>query len=108
MLDNHLKIVYDLIKMLLKRATQTTTERGDSLMKENLLRAKIVEKGMTIEQFCDKANFVRSTFDRKLTGQTEFNRDEIETIAMVLELTDDEIRNIFFPNFVAKNSNKMI
>lgn len=107
-LDNHLKIVYDLIKMLLKGATQTTTERGDLLMKENLLRAKIVEKGMTIEQFCDKASFVRSTFDRKLTGQTEFNRDEIETIAMVLELTDDEIRNIFFPNFVAKNSNKMI
>lgn len=75
-------------------------------MKENLLRAKIVENGMTIEQLCAKANFVRSTFDRKLTGQTEFNREEIEIIAIVLELTDDEIRNIFFPNYVAKISNK--
>lgn len=77
-------------------------------MKENLLRAKIVEKGMTVEQFCIKANFSRSTFDRKLTGQTEFNREEIEIVAIELELTDDDIRNIFFPKYVAKNSNKVI
>lgn len=74
-------------------------------MKENLLRAKIVEKGFNIDSFCKVAGFVRSTFDRKLTGQTEFDRSEIEKIIDVLELSDDEIRNIFFPNYVAKNSN---
>ena len=75
-------------------------------MKENLLRAKIVEMGYNVGTFCAAAGFKRATFDRKLTGQIEFTRAEIETIALVLELTDDEIRNIFFPNYVAKICNK--
>jgi len=70
-------------------------------MKENLLRAKIVEKGYNIDSFCKAASFVRSTFDRKLTGQTEFDRAEIQKIIDILELSDEEIRNIFFPNYVA-------
>lgn len=74
-------------------------------MKENLLRAKIVERGHNVETFCKDAGFARSTFDRKLTGQNEFDRSEIEKIASVLHLSDDEICNIFFPNLVAKNSN---
>lgn len=72
-------------------------------MKENLLRAKIVEKGFNIDSFCKEAGFVRSTFDRKLTGQTEFDRSEIQKIIDVLELTNDEIRNIFFARVVAEN-----
>lgn len=74
-------------------------------MKENLLRAKIVEKGYNIDTFCKATGFVRSTFDRKLTGQTEFDRAEIEKVIDALELTDDEIRNIFFPKYVAEKSN---
>lgn len=75
-------------------------------MKENLLRAKIVEKGFNIDTFCKASGFVRSTFDRKLTGQTEFDRNDIQKIIEVLELSDEEIRNIFFPKYVAENSNK--
>jgi hypothetical protein len=71
-----------------------------------MLRAKIIERGFTVDSFCKEAGFVRSTFDRKLTGQTEFTRDEIETIIVVLNLTDDELRNIFFPKFVAEICNK--
>ena len=74
-------------------------------MKENLLRAKIVEKGFNVDSFCKAAGFVRSTFDRKLTGQFEFDREEIERIATALGLTDGEICNIFFSNLVAENSN---
>jgi len=74
-------------------------------MKENLLRGKIVEKGFNIENFCREAGFVRSTFDRKLNGQTEFDRAEIDTIINVLNLSDEELRNIFFTKVVAKNSN---
>lgn len=74
-------------------------------MQENLLRAKITERGFNIDSFCKAANFVRSTFDRKLTGLYEFDRSEIERIIEVLELTDEEIRNIFFTKYVAENSN---
>ena len=77
-------------------------------MKENLLRAKIVEKGYNVGSFCDAAGFIRSTFDRKLTGQIEFNRDEIEQIIETLELTSEEICNIFFPQYVAKICNNNV
>ena len=40
-------------------------------MKSNTLRAKIVERGMTVGEFCNRAGFVRSTFDRKLSGTNE-------------------------------------
>lgn len=65
-------------------------------MRANVLKGKIVERGMTIGEFCDMAKFVRSTFDRKLSGTSEFDRDEIERIMDVLDLTWDETRNIFF------------
>lgn len=70
-------------------------------MRANVLRGKIVENGMTIGEFCDRANFVRSTFDRKLSGASEFDRDEIGRIIDVLELTWDEARNIFFADEVS-------
>ena len=69
-------------------------------MRANALKGKIVENGMTIGEFCDRAKFVRSTFDRKLSGASEFDRDEIERIIDVLSLTWDEARNIFFADDV--------
>lgn len=70
-------------------------------MKANVLRGKIVEKEMTIGQFCEAAGFARSTFDRKLNGRSEFDREEIGRIIAVLRLTDEETRNIFFADGVA-------
>lgn len=65
-------------------------------MRANALKGKIVERGMTIGEFCERANFVRSTFDRKINGSSEFNREEIKRIIAVLDLTWDEARSIFF------------
>ena len=70
-------------------------------MKANVLRGKIVEKEMTIGQFCEAAGFARTTFDRKLNGRSEFDREEIVRIISVLQLTDEETRNIFFADGVA-------
>ena len=70
-------------------------------MKPNSLKAKIIENGMTINSFCKAAGFVRSTFDRKLKGESEFNRDELEKIMVILNLTSDEMRSIFFTDLVA-------
>lgn len=70
-------------------------------MKANVLRGKIVENEMTIGQFCEAAGFARSTFDRKLNGRSEFDREEIGRIIAVLRLTDEETRNIFFADGVA-------
>jgi len=70
-------------------------------MKANVLRGKIVENEMTIGQFCEAAGFARATFDRKLSGRSEFDRNEISRIIAVLRLTDEETRNIFFADGVA-------
>ena len=65
-------------------------------MKANVLKGKIIECGMTIGEFCEKTGFSRSTFDRKLNGPGEFDRDEISKISDQLNLTWEEARNIFF------------
>lgn len=70
-------------------------------MRPNALRAKIVENGMTVGDFCKTAGFVRSTFDRKINGDSEFNRDELERIMVALNLSSDEMRSIFFADDVA-------
>lgn len=70
-------------------------------MNANELRGKITAKGLTIQAFCDQYGFVRSTFDRKLNGSSEFDRDEIEHIINVLNLTWEEARLIFFTDQVS-------
>lgn len=69
-------------------------------MNANELRGKIIAKGLTVQSFCDQHGFVRSTFDRKLNGTSEFDRDEIERIINALDLTWDDARNIFFTDAV--------
>lgn len=66
----------------------------------NELKGKITARGLTIQAFCDQFGFVRSTFDRKMNGPSEFDRDEIERIINALNLTWDEARNIFFADNV--------
>lgn len=70
-------------------------------MKRNVLRGKIVEKCGTIQEFCDRANFVRSTFDRKLSGETDFTIGDVRRIVNALDLTEQELCNIFFADEVA-------
>ena len=65
-------------------------------MNANELKGQITAKGMTIQDFCNQAGFIRSTFDRKMNGSSEFNRDEIERIIEVLGLTWDDAMAIFF------------
>lgn len=69
-------------------------------MNANELKGKITARGMSVQAFCDRYGFVRSTFDRKLNGPGEFDRDEIERIINALDLTWDDARMIFFADKV--------
>ena len=71
-----------------------------NLLNANELKGKITAKGMTVQTFCDRFGFVRSTFDRKLNGPSEFDRKEIERIIRALNLTWDEAQKIFFTDVV--------
>ena len=70
-------------------------------MNADKIRGKIAESRMSIAEFCKNAGFVRSTFDRKMRGEVEFDRAEIEKIVSILHLSDDEMRIIFFEDIVA-------
>ncbi|MBE7032912.1 MAG: hypothetical protein E7406_01645 [Ruminococcaceae bacterium] len=65
-------------------------------MKSCLLRSKIVAKGMKIDQFCRETGIKKTSLYRKLSGKTQFTRGEIERIIIELELTSEEIMDIFF------------
>ena len=69
-------------------------------MNANELKGAITAKGMTVQAFCDRNGFNRSTFDRKLNGSSEFDRDEIERIINALDLPWDRARAIFFADAV--------
>ena len=71
-------------------------------MNANELKGKIVANGMNVGSFCERFDFNRSTFDRKLSGSSEFNRNEIERIVHALSLSPEDIRNIFFADQVTE------
>ena len=63
---------------------------------KNKLKAKMVEKGYSVEQIAQKLGINSVTVYRKLSGETEFTRNEIAMLKSILSLTIEEIDNIFF------------
>ena len=68
----------------------------------NMLKGKIVEKGMTVTDLAQKMGIDRATLYRKMenNGATMLVRDA-NNIVSVLNLTSDEAVAIFFSQFVA-------
>ncbi len=70
-------------------------------MRSDLLKKIAKERGYTLKRLSNEAGIKKTALYRKLTGITEFTRIEIERIAKVLNLTNEEIFNIFFAKVVA-------
>lgn len=71
-------------------------KRGDSV-NENKLKAKCVERGISIEDCAEKIGINKSTFYRKMK-QESFTIKEANGIVEELSLSEDEITAIFFAN----------
>lgn len=65
-------------------------------MNFNKLRAKFAERGTTQKEVAKKIGINSGTFSKKMNGVTEFTRDEIAMISMVLGLSKDELNDVFF------------
>ena len=65
-------------------------------MNTNKLLGKIKERGETLQSIAEKMRISLSALRRKLYGKTQFNRQEIENMGEVLELTNQELLEIFF------------
>jgi hypothetical protein len=65
------------------------------MLKINKLKAKIIEKSTTIEELSKKIGINKSTFHRKMRNNSFFV-NEVDMIAKELQLTAEEISDIFF------------
>lgn len=66
------------------------------MFNSNLLRAKLIEKGVSVIEICKHINVCEATYYRKVARNGDFSRREIQTISDVLNLTDAEKNEIFF------------
>lgn len=66
------------------------------MFKQNMLKAKIIEKGMSVVQLCNKIGICETTFYRKLSRDGDFTRFEILNISSILRLSAKERDSIFF------------
>ena len=66
------------------------------------LRAKLVEKGISVIELASIIGIDKSTVYRKLNKSGEsFTVSDVEKIAKALSLTCEDINDIFFANVVA-------
>jgi predicted transcriptional regulator len=65
-------------------------------MKLNMLKGKIVEKGMNVETLAEKIGIDRSSMYRKLNNFEKITIGEAQKIKDVLNLSDEDAKTIFF------------
>ena len=67
----------------------------------NELKAECVRNGLTLENLAVKIGVNPATLHRKLSGETEFRRNELQIIKTTLKLNDEQFLSIFFNNKLA-------
>lgn len=68
---------------------------GEKMLRENKLRAKIVENNLNIEQLSKKIGIDKTTFYRKIARNT-FTINEVDRIAKALNMSVQDVSDIFF------------
>ena len=66
------------------------------MFNQNVLKAKIIEKGLSVVDLCGQIGICEATFYRKMSRDGDFSRFEIAKITEALQLTGTERNNIFF------------
>lgn len=61
----------------------------------NKLKAKIAERGLTMKELAENINMSSATFSQKTSGKIKFSQEDIRKIDKELDLTSDELREIF-------------
>lgn len=66
------------------------------MFNDRLFRSKVVLCGLTLGELAKSMGINESTLHGKLKRQGSFSRDEIGKIRQILDLTDEDIMDIFF------------
>ena len=70
-------------------------------MKPFELQAEIAKKGLSIPRLAEKIGISKKAFYEKLSGKTEFKRNEILSIKETLGISDERLLEIFFADDVS-------
>lgn len=70
-------------------------------MNTNLLKSQIVLNNMSVEDVVEKLDISKSAYYRKLKGNTEFTRKEINSLIKLLNLDVNLAMKIFFDDKVS-------
>ena len=76
---------------------QIQSRKENSNMQVNLLKAKLVEKGLNVEWLAEKIGVTASSMYRKLNNSDRVTIGEAQRIKEALDLSDSEASAIFLP-----------
>lgn len=66
------------------------------MFNRNLFRARVIEKGLQLSDIATQIGITKPTLWRKMTGISDFTRQEIYDITHILQLDRDDVDRIFF------------
>jgi DNA-binding XRE family transcriptional regulator len=76
-------------------------------MNSKLLKSKRIFKGILQKNAAQKLGLTEKTYNHKENGKIQFKANEILTISILLDLTMEDVNEIFFDNTLP-NGNLMI
>ncbi|NOW85583.1 DNA-binding XRE family transcriptional regulator [Clostridium beijerinckii] len=77
-------------------------------MKPNLLKSKRISKGLLQKKAAEELGLTEKSYNHKENGKTEFKTNEILKISSVLNLTIDDVNEIFFDNSLPNGNRSVI
>ena len=66
------------------------------MFQKNEFKAEIIRKGLTIEAVAKAIGIDSATLHRKMNGNGDFYRNEIEKLINLLDLSGEDVLRIFF------------
>ena len=69
---------------------------GVTVFKKNEFKAEVVRKGLTLAEVARELGLYPASLSRKINGNSDFYRGEIERIINLLNLSGEDVLRIFF------------
>ena len=79
---------------------QNSGAKEEREMQRNRLKAALTLRGISVDDLCFDIGMSRSAWYRKISGDSEFTREEVARIARRLSLSGEEFITIFFNDAV--------
>lgn len=66
------------------------------MINQKLLNSKVALSGLTFKELAQKIGIPYQSFNNRKAGRIEFNSSEIKALKDILNLTNDDVAEIFF------------